>query len=385
VCLLIAASLALALSLRAESADAASISTRNITPFPASKLIVGARWTSPRYNPPSNQWGDILPTVWADDDDQYTMIDDGGVDVPLSGGIWRQSVGRIAGRPPHIHFSHVGNPNLPPPHTFSQVRQNPSVWLGPLGPYYSSGLLAAGHYLFATQQLDWNWIANGPFTGLRGIAYSIDHGAHWVAPGAAFPPPLGNLSWVVRGRGGYFPDGYAYAIATEREFNATTLLLLRARPDPAEITDPAKWQWVSGWHGSWPLLSGSAAAAIPIASWPGHLTYPQMAYDSPLRRYLLTFTYSYASAPPDIWKNGSELVVLEAPHPWGPFSFVGHSPEFGPSNGYGAGFPIKWISRNGRDLWLKWSANFDGCAPHLDCSGVYGFNYRRMSLTVAGS
>ncbi len=55
-----------------------------------------------------------------------------------------------------------------------------------------------------------------------------------------------------------------------------------------------------------------------------------------------------------------------------------------PSNGYSAGFPVDWISRNGRDLWLKWAANFDGCAAHLNCTGGYGFNYERMHLTLAG-
>ena len=338
----------------------AYLSRRNITPFPASKVLLGAMWTSPRYSPPSNQWGDILPTVWADDDDQYTMMDDGGTDVPLSGGLWKHSLARITGNPPRIRLNHVGDPKSPPPHTFKQVKQNPSISLGPLGPYYSSGLLAADRALFATQELDWNWAQNGPFAGLHGIAYSLDHGGHWMAPGKTFPAPLGNLEWVVRGRGGYFPDGYAYAIASEREFNATTLILGRSRADMADITDPAKWQWLTGWQGLVPVFSSSFGAAIPFASWAGHITYPQMAYDAPLHRYLLTFTYSYASVPPAMWKSGSDLVILETPQPWGPFSFVAHEPNFGPSNGYGAGFPINWISRNGRDLWLKWSANFFG-------------------------
>jgi hypothetical protein len=373
-----------ALTWVAAAGAGAYLSTRNITPFPASTVVIGASWTSPRYDPPSNQWGDILPTVWADDDDQYTIMDDGGTDVPLAGGIWKHSLARITGSPPHIHMSHVGDPYSPPPHTFRQVARNRSIWLGPLGPYYSTGLLAADHALFATQQLDWSWGRNGAFSGLHGIAYSLDHGAHWITPGKAFPAPLGNLNWVVRGRGGFFPDGNAYAIATEREFNATQLILGRSRAAVADVVDPEKWQWMRGWQDNWPVFWGSTKAAMPILSWPGHITYPQMAYDSPIHRYLLTFTYSYAAAPPGIWKNGSELVILEAPHPWGPFSFVAHEPEFGPSNGYGAGFPVKWISRNGRDLWLKWAANFAGCRPRLDCSGGYGFNYRRMHLTLSG-
>jgi hypothetical protein len=122
-----------------------------------------------------------------------------------------------------------------------------------------------------------------------------------------------------------------------------------------------------------------------VLSWNSHLTYPQISYDAPLRRYLLTFTYSYSLVPPAIWTGGAELVILEAPHPWGPFSFVASSREFGPSNGYDPGFPPQWISANGRDLWLKWAANFDGCSPGLNCGGRYGFNLARVSLTQAGA
>ena len=62
---------------------------------------------------------------------------------------------------------------------------------------------------------------------------------------------------------------------------------------------------------------------------------------------------------------------------------MARSSEFGPSNGYGAGFPSQWISSDGRRLWLKWAANFDGCESRLDCSGKYGFNLARVDLTLA--
>jgi hypothetical protein len=367
---------------------AAAISTNNITPFPKSRVIVGARWTSPRYGPPSNQWGDILPTVWADDGNQYTMIDDGGVDVQIAGALWRQSLAKITGTPPKIRLRHVGDPANPPPHTLTEINRNRSLWSGPLGPYYSSGLLDANHILYATQENDWSWNANGPFAGLAGMSYSYDRGKHWQFANKSFPAPLGNLSWVIRGRGGYFQDGWVYALATEREFNASGMIMGRARPAVADITNPASWQWVSGWGTQTgqqsPVYSSSFANAIPVLSWSSHLTYPEIAYDSPIHRYLLTFTYSYYSTPPQVWRNGSELVILEAAHPWGPFSFVAHESFFGPANGYAAGFPLAWISRNGRDLWLKFSANFDGCAPHLNCWAGYGFNYRRLHLTMVG-
>jgi hypothetical protein len=378
------------LILAVPASASAYLSTRNNTPFPSSTLIVGASWTSPRYAPPANQWGDILPTIWASDGNQYTLIDDGGTDVPISGGLWRNSLARITGAPPKFRFSHIGDPRNPPPHTLNEIRSNPTIWQGPLGRYYSSGLVTANNVFFATQEYDWNWSVNAPFNGLAGIAYSLDYGRTWSSVSKPFPAPLGNLSWVIRGQGGVYRDGYVYALASEREFNASQLIMGRARPDVPDLTDPSNWEWVSGFTPTatggqpWPVFSSSLTSAVPILTWASHLTYPQMAYDSPIHRYLLTFSFSYASTPPAIWQNGAELVILEAPHPWGPFSFVAREPEFGPSNGYSAGFPIKWISRNGRDLWLKWAANFDGCQAHLDCSGRYGFNYRRVHLKLAG-
>ncbi len=359
----------------------------NNTPFRSSSFITGASWIGPRYGPPPNQSGDILPTVWAHDGNQYTVMNDGGTGEP-AGDIWKQSLAQISGTPPRIKFSHVGDAALPSPASFGQIRQNRSLWSGPLGPYYSSGLVEADHVLFATRVKDWSWGTNSLFTGLAGVAYSTDLGQHWSTPAKAFPAPLGNLNWVQRGQGGHYVDGYAYAIATEREFNATNLIMGRSRPDIASMTDPSRWQWMSGWRTHqglpWPVYSSSVAAAAPIASWAGHITYPQMSYDAPLHHYLLTFTHSYGAQPPAIWRWGSELDILIAPHPWGPFSFVAREMNFGPSNGYDPGFPLSWISRNGRQLWLKWAANFDGCAG-LDCSGGYGFNYRHLQLTMGDS
>jgi len=363
---------------------AAAMTSSNNTPFPSSTAITAAHWDSARHAPPRNQFGDILPVAWGDDNNLYVLMDDGGTDSPKSGALWRNSFARITGAPLHnLRFQRIGN--SPPAATWTQIHHNTNLWTGPLGNYYATGFTSVDHVFYATQVDNWDWGANGPFTGLAGIAYSTNHGATWSFPSHPFPGPTGNLNWVQRGRDDTAPDGYDYAISTEREFNASTLLLGRSRPDVADMTNPAKWQWASGWEPTptpWPNWSSSLTAAQPILSWPGHITYPRMSFDPGLRVYLLTFTYSYATTPPGIWKNGSELVILEASHPWGPFSFVARQPFFGPSNGYDPGIPVKWISDHGHALWMIWAANFDGCARGLSCAAGYGFNYQRIQLTT---
>jgi hypothetical protein len=362
---------------------AAAITSANNTPFPSSTVITGAAWTSLRHGPPANQWGDILSTPWADDGNLYTLMDDGGTGTS-GGALWRNSFARITGTPPNLRIERVGN--APPPATWPQIRADHNSWTGPLGSYYSTGFAIFNDVFYATQMNDWNWNANAPFNGLAGVAYSTDDGRHWHFPKKRFPGPTGNLNWVQTGPGASSLDGYVYAISTEREFNANTMILGRTRPNVAGVTDPSRWQWASGWtsSGGQPQVtwSGSIAQARPVLSWQNHITYPRMTYDPGIGRFLLTFTYSYASKTPSLWRNGSELVILEAPHPWGPFSFAAREPYFGPSNGYDPAFPGKWISRDGRDLWMIYAANFQGCATGLSCKGAYGLNYRRLHLAA---
>ncbi len=377
---------AIALALAAAVAPAASALTNtNNTPFPSSQVLTGAVWTSSRHSPPKNQFGDILPTPWADDNNLYVLMDDGGTSAPSNGALWRNSFAQITGSPTKLSFQRVGV--SPPPATWSQIRANRTLWSGPLGHFYSTGFAVVNHVFYATQVADWNWNANQPFKGLAGIAYSTDHGSHWSFPRKPFPGPTGNLNWVQWGRALQAPDGYVYAISTEREFNASRLILGRSRPDIADMTDPSHWQWASGpavTPGAEPTWSSSISQATPILQWSNHLTYPRMTYDPGLHRYLLTFTYSYGSSPPAIWRGGSELEILEGPHPWGPFSFVSRGDYFGPSNGYDPAFPVKWISSDGLNMWMIWAANFDGCNSGLNCAGAYGFNYQHLQLKLSG-
>ena len=110
---------------------------------------------------------------------------------------------------------------------------------GPLGPYYSIGFTEVEGVFYATQQRNWNWGANRPFTGLVGMAYSTNLGRTWRFSNTPFPAPIGNLTFIsTAGRGRSHPDGYVYAIGTEREFNASRMIIDGCAP--ASATSPVR-------------------------------------------------------------------------------------------------------------------------------------------------
>src|ERR1700712_2375268 len=80
-------------------ASAQALTNTNNTPFPSSTVISGGNWESARHGAPSNQFGDILPTPWGDDNSLYTLMDDGGTSVPVTGGLWRNSFAQLTGGP----------------------------------------------------------------------------------------------------------------------------------------------------------------------------------------------------------------------------------------------------------------------------------------------
>ena len=73
------------------------VSMENDTPFPDSKVVVKAQWTTPRYFPnPKIQAADIIPVTWASDGQSYVTGDDGSVHQ-VNGTV---VISRILGTPP---------------------------------------------------------------------------------------------------------------------------------------------------------------------------------------------------------------------------------------------------------------------------------------------
>jgi hypothetical protein len=434
-----------------QSSEDDPASMENDTPFPDSKVVVNAQWTTPRYYPnPRVQAADIIPVTWASDGYSYVVGDDGSVYQTKATTV----MARIVGGPPAD--------NSIPKMDFELLAHDAFPYGCPKSvsadSCYSVGFTNVGGIFYAaTYDKGYPVVGDDP-PGHTRIDYSVGSISQtsWHHGSVNFPKPVdsGVVSFVEIGRGqpshdscaaNTLPNGCIYAIVLQGgyqdpkdpngmdQFNATQVYLARmavGTPEQQyqEVLDPLRWQWFAGFDSnnrptwiqasdpqlpqairslSYPRTDRSGCAAggqaqclfwDEAAGRAGHVNYPHMAYDAVLDRYLLTFTdwYYRDFEPPSekgpMVQGGAEGIVLEAPHPWGPWSFVVRSPYLGSGNGYGPSFPVQWegpLTPNGQDLWMVWAANFSGCGkpmlvPDDRCQGVYGMNLRRMHFTLEG-
>jgi hypothetical protein len=141
-----------------------------------------------------------------------------------------------------------------------------------------------------------------------------------------------------------------------------------ARAPITGLFDRDAWTFFSGLEadGS-PRWSDEPSAAATVLDLPGRIYRPSAVYNPGIGRVLLTTTVNLSVA------DANAMQVLAAPAPWGPWESVYRNEEFDrqwpderASLPFHAQFPPKWISGDGRSLYLAFS-----CCP--DTPG-YAFN-----------
>ncbi|MCL2352282.1 MAG: DUF4185 domain-containing protein [Firmicutes bacterium] len=179
-------------------------------------------------------------------------------------------------------------------------------------------------------------------------------------------------------------DGYVYAVSGDQWDNGSNVRLGRVPKE--RICDRGYWEFVSAFDkNGFPAWNRSLDEAIPILSIHRFVGLPEMVYVRKLNRYLfLTWRLHEDFSPTD----GTDLLILEAPEPWGPFSLVyfeeyWEGKEFNP---YCPRVPLKWIEENTAGS----AAAADGVTGYMQFSGswsdggkgYYRSNVRRFRVGV---
>jgi hypothetical protein len=119
--------------------------------------------------------------------------------------------------------------------------------------------------------------------------------------------------------------------------------------------------------------------AIPVLSLHRWLGLPEMVHLPGIDRYLLLTWHLHKDFSGD---DGTDLLILDAPEPWGPFSLL-HYEEYWEGkefNPYCPRLPLKWIEQDGITGWLQFSGSWSKTGQ---AAGFYRSSIRRFRLTLA--
>ncbi|MEA2700219.1 MAG: hypothetical protein QOI66_4490 [Myxococcales bacterium] len=257
-----------------------------------------------------------------------------------------------------------------------------TIEVGEPGNYYgafpAASLIVNGVWYYGGYNLDQLngpcglWCVAGPFIGFW---TSTDYGGSWT------PPPHGwsNSLFGETAKNGAkvkfaaphavdfgkdlqnSPDGKAYFVAhgatdPNAPLNWVTgdqIYMGRVAISPTTANNAAAWEFFAGKDGAGaPIWSHAFADIKPLLEWPHQMGSVSMTYVAPLRKYLMAI-----SRPVDGENNYGyyDTYFLEADSITGPYRMVQYLKSFG-AQAYYVNMPSRFISRDGRTLWLEYSS-----------------------------
>ena len=368
-------------------------------PFEQSQTLTGIFFTG-RHS--DYHCGDTFYPSWASDGNLYSPWTDGTTDgIGCSSG---------AGKDAQTgHAAMIGDDplklvikNTSPPKAGSAKPYNGRY---PCGSLVHKGIWYYGTYCLGPagrhkhKGFTWNWPNLGPIPGFQ---VSRDLGKTWTPSPLSpdkplFPEPRGYLGPVKMGAPHfvdfgknmkYSPDGKAYLLGMGAEENdpkprpcikpgppgeafqlrqgcdddfahanlswitADQVYLARVMPSPETINKLEAYEFFAGHNKEGkPLWTGNFEKIEPLIEWNNHMGCVTATYVPGLKKYLMCIT--------DGWPTVAKMTsyILEADKITGPWRMVVYMKDFG-EQAYFLNFPSKFISEDGRTLWLCYSANF---------------------------
>ncbi len=277
------------------------------------------------------------------------------------------------------------------------------------GRYPCGSLVHDGVWYYGSYTLDngvapgaqGNWNLFGPFVGFR-YSTDWDHLTTSWADGywtqgplmddasqplleAKRPVRIGSPHFVDFGQNmKHSPDGKGYLVSHGAEtadavhnwIEGDSIYLTRVKPSITTINDKTAYEYYAGSDSKGePKWSGNYSDIKPILSWPGHLGCVTITYNAPHKRYLMCITKG---------KSGQnyDTMILESKKLTGPWSLVHYLQNFGPQ-AYFVNIPSKFISKDGKSMWLCYSANFErsgGSSAGYPIGSSYALCLQEMRL-----
>ena len=250
-------------------------------------------------------------------------------------------------------------------------------------------------------KVNWPWI--GPFVGFR---TSKNYGHTWqVCPHTpekplfgenglyGSPVKIGSPHFVDFGKNmEHSPDGKAYLVAHGADVTDTKwrfwndswvtgdqIYLLRVTPSVENINDASKYEFYAGKDGNnKPLWINDFKKIKPLLEWNNNMGCVNITYNAPLKKYLMCVTDGGNTV------SKMNTYILESDQIDGDWKIVSYMKDFG-VQAYFVNIPTKFISNDGKQMWLLYSANFsldpDGKGWSKNPPGShYGICFQKIQL-----
>jgi hypothetical protein len=289
---------------------------------------------------------DNWPLTWADDDHLYAAYGDGYGFRPMTPTKLGLGFAQIRGSP----ATQIVGTNIRSP------AENPAM--GPAGAK-ASGLLMIDRVLYL-------WLRNTDGHGRSSrLAWSTDYAHTWTLADWTFPS-LGYPTFINYGRNyAGARDQYVYIVSHDHPsayHAADQFVLLRA--PRTHLRFRRSYEFLARYESDGrPQWTADIKQRGAVFTFPGHCCRSGITYNAPLGRYLWwqqhTFTHQelhFGDPAIDTRYHGG-FGIYDAPEPWGPWTTTYFTECWDVGPGEAACFPTKWISPDGRSLYLVFSGN----------------------------
>ena len=319
-------------------------------------VIKEIRWAPAETIRRAAKGSDNWPLTWADDDTFYGAFGDGNGFEPFTPEKLSLGLARIDGGPDNFRGENIRAPSLESRGDGSKGRK-------------ASGLLCVKGVLYL-------WARNADNSQL---AWSADHGRTWTWAEWKFTNSFGCPTFLNFGRDyAGNRDGFAYVFSPDSNdaYSVADRFVL-ARVPLNRIRERGAYDFFAGrgaddsamWTTNLELRGGVLMRA-------GNCYRPGVTFDPALNRFLLVHSRPNersrdAGGRIDLRFHGG-LSVYEAPQAWGPWSVVFDTDNWDVGPGDSASFPVKWMSADGRTLYLVFSGD--------DC-----FSVRKATVVLTGT
>jgi hypothetical protein len=277
---------------------------------------------------------DNWPHTWADDNNCYTAAGDNTGAFQSTSTKYSCIIARVSGMPPSISGTDVK-------YLFTGDGRS-----GKKG----SGMLYIDNTLYM-------FVRNADNAGHQSqLGWSTDYGKNWSWASWKFEE-LGYCCILNFGKAyAGSRDDYVYVYSpniNDAYLECDEVVL--ARVPRAQIKNESAYQFVSGFDGSGnPAWSNSISSRAPVFTLPGGCNRMDVSYIAPAKVYIMTMR-SRA-------KNGglNHFSIHYAPEPWGPWTQIHYQTCSSTSSGWPGEvqhFPTKFMSADGKTLWMVSAAN----------------------------